>query len=104
MSWLSGLAVSAGADLRIRWTTIGCMGLLAMIAGTFSYLRTHLLVARHGQPVWVAALTALSVDEMIAAASTTFAGGLAIWPQGRGAGVGAAGHGSAASLASRLAA
>lgn len=29
------------------------------------------LVARHGQPGWVAALTSLSVDGMIAAASTT---------------------------------
>jgi hypothetical protein len=31
----------------------------------------HMLVARHGQPGWVAALTPLSVDGMIAAASTT---------------------------------
>jgi hypothetical protein len=51
------------------------MGLLAMIAGTVSHLHTHVLVARHGQPVWVAALTPLSVDEMIAAASTTLLAG-----------------------------
>jgi Protein of unknown function (DUF2637) len=31
----------------------------------------HMLVARHGQPGWVAALTPLSVDGMIVAASTT---------------------------------
>ena len=42
----------------------------ALIAGTVSYLHTHRLVARHGQPGWVAALTPLSVDGMIVAAST----------------------------------
>jgi hypothetical protein len=31
----------------------------------------HLLVELHGQPGWVAALTSLSVDGMIVAASTT---------------------------------
>jgi hypothetical protein len=34
--------------------------LLALIAGTLSNLHTHMLVARHGQPGWVAALTALA--------------------------------------------
>jgi uncharacterized protein DUF2637 len=63
--------VSAGTDRWIRWTTIGCMALLALIAGTVSYLHMHTLVARHGQPGWVAALTPLSVDGMIVAASTT---------------------------------
>jgi hypothetical protein len=63
--------VSAGADRSIRWTTIGCVALLALIAGTVSYLHMHMLVARHGQPGWVAALTPLSVDGMILAASTT---------------------------------
>jgi hypothetical protein len=66
-----GIAVSAGADRWIRWTTIGCVALLALIAGTVSYLHMHILVARHGQPGWVAALTPLSVDGMIVAASTT---------------------------------
>jgi hypothetical protein len=66
-----GLAVSAGAGRWIRWTTIGCMALLALIAGTVSYLHMHMLVARHGQPGWVAALTPFSVDGMIVAASTT---------------------------------
>jgi len=63
--------VTAGADRWIRWTTIGCVALLALIAGTVSYLHMHMLVARHGQPGWVAALTPLSVDGMIVAASTT---------------------------------
>ena len=63
--------MSAGTDRWIRWTTIGCMALLALIAGTVSYLHMHTLVARHGQPGWVAALTPLSVDGMIVAASTT---------------------------------
>jgi hypothetical protein len=47
------------------------VALLAVIAGTVSYLHMHLLVAAHGQPGWVAALTPLSVDGMIVAASTT---------------------------------
>ena len=63
--------MSAGTDRWIRWTTIGCVALLALVAGTVSYLHMHMLVARHGQPGWVAALTPLSVDGMIVAASTT---------------------------------
>lgn len=63
--------MNAGADRWIRWTTIGCVALLALIAGTVSYLHMHMLVALHGQPGWVAALTPLSVDGMIVAASTT---------------------------------
>src|SRR5260370_7543658 len=63
--------MSAGADRCIRWTTIACVALLALIAGTVSYLHMHTLVARHGQPGWVAALTPLSVDGMIVAAYTT---------------------------------
>src|SRR5712692_5715725 len=59
------------ADRCIRRTTIGCVTLLALIAGTVSYLHMHALVALHGQPGWVAALTPLSVDGMIVAASTT---------------------------------
>jgi hypothetical protein len=46
------------------------VALLAVIAGTVSYLHMHQLVAGHGQPGWVAALTPLSVDGMIVAAST----------------------------------
>jgi hypothetical protein len=63
--------MTVGADRWIRWTTIGCVALLALIAGTVSYLHMHLLVELHGQPGWVAALTPLSVDGMIVAASTT---------------------------------
>ena len=59
------------AELWIRRTTIGCVALLALIAGTVSYLHMHMLVALHGQPGWVAALTPLSVDGMIVVASTT---------------------------------
>ena len=59
------------ADQWIKRTTIGCVALLALIAGTVPYLHMHALVALHGQPGWVAALTPLSVDGMIVAASTT---------------------------------
>lgn len=63
--------MSGRPDRWIRWTTTGCVALLALIAGTVSYLHMHLLVELHGQPGWVAALTPLSVDGMIVAASTT---------------------------------
>jgi hypothetical protein len=63
--------VSGGSDRWIQWTTTGCVALLALIAGTVSYLHMHMLVELHGQPGWVAALTPFSVDGMIVAASTT---------------------------------
>src|SRR5216683_1647631 len=63
--------MSRPVDRWIRRTTTGCVALLALIAGTVSYLHMHTLVARHGQPGWVATLTPLSVDGMIVAASTT---------------------------------
>jgi hypothetical protein len=63
--------MNASADRWIRWTTIACVALLALIAGTVSYLHMDMLVELHGQPRWVAALTPLSVDGMIVAASTT---------------------------------
>jgi Protein of unknown function (DUF2637) len=59
------------ADRWIRRTTTGCVAVLALIAATVSYLHMHELVELHGQPGWVAALTPLSVDGMIVAASTT---------------------------------
>jgi hypothetical protein len=59
------------ADRWIRWVTIGCVTTLAMIARTVSYLHMHELVALHGQPGWVAALTPPALDGMIVAASTT---------------------------------
>jgi len=61
--------VTGRADLWIRRTTTGCIALLALIAGTVSYLHMHLLVERHGQPGWVAALTPLSVDGISVAVS-----------------------------------
>jgi Protein of unknown function (DUF2637) len=63
--------VTGRTDLWIRRTTIGCAGMLAVIAGTVSYLHMHVLVELFGEPGWVAALTPLSVDGMIVAASTT---------------------------------
>jgi len=63
--------VNRSAERWIKSTTIGCVALLALIAGTVSYLHMHTLVALDGQPGWVAALTPLSVDGMIVAASTT---------------------------------
>jgi hypothetical protein len=63
--------VTGQADSGIRWTTTGCVALLALIAGAASYLHMHRLVASHGQPGWVASLTPLSVDGMIVAASAT---------------------------------
>jgi Protein of unknown function (DUF2637) len=63
--------MTGSADRGIRRTTIGCVGMLALIAGTVSYLHMHRLVEMHGQPGWVATLTPLSVDGMIVAASTT---------------------------------
>jgi Protein of unknown function (DUF2637) len=66
-----GMGHEPGPDRWIRWTTTGRVGLLALIAGTVSYLHMHLLVELHGQPGWVAALTPLAVDGVIVAASTT---------------------------------
>jgi Protein of unknown function (DUF2637) len=63
--------VTGLADQWIRRVTVGCVGVLALIAATVSYLHMHALVVLHGQPGWVAALTPLSVDGMIVAASTT---------------------------------
>ena len=39
------------ADDWIRRTTTGCVALLALIAGTVSYLHMHRLVALHGHPI-----------------------------------------------------
>ena len=82
--------MSVGADRWIQRTTIGCAGLLALIADTVSYQHMHMLVVEHRQPGWVAALTPLSVDGMIVAASTTL---LADSRSGRPTSVGAAGRG-----------
>ncbi|MGI9004765.1 MAG: DUF2637 domain-containing protein [Streptosporangiaceae bacterium] len=86
------------ADQWIRRTTIGCVTLLALIAGTVSYLHMHALVALHGQPGWIAALTPLSVDGMIVAASTTLLAGFPIRRSGRNAALGAPDHGQRGKL------
>jgi hypothetical protein len=73
--------VTGRPDKWIKRTTIGCVGMLALIAGTVSHLHMHLLVETHGQPGWVAALTPLSVDGKIVAASPTLTGRvIAAWP------------------------
>jgi hypothetical protein len=56
--------VTGRPDRWIRRTTIGCVGILALIAGTVSYLHMHLLVELQGQPGWVAALTPLSAGQL----------------------------------------
>jgi hypothetical protein len=43
-------AVNGRADRWIRRTTIGCVRMLALIAGIMSYLRMHMLAELHGQP------------------------------------------------------
>lgn len=63
--------MNARAHRWIKRITVGCVALLALIAGNVSYLHMHLLVELHGQPGWVAALTLLSVDGMIVSTSTT---------------------------------
>jgi hypothetical protein len=68
--------VSARVDQWIKRTTIGRVGMLALITGTVFYLHMHVLVVLHGQPGWVAALTPLSMDGMIVAASTALLPGL----------------------------
>ena len=42
--------MNAGVDRGIRSTTTGCVALLALIAGTVSYLHMQLLVELNGQP------------------------------------------------------
>jgi Protein of unknown function (DUF2637) len=91
------------ADRWIGRTTTGCVGLLALIAGTVSYLHMHALVALHGQPGWVAALTPLSVDGMIVAASTTLLADSRAGERGRVLPWALLVVGSAASLAANVA-
>jgi hypothetical protein len=73
--WLVSLQLGAGHERACGpvdpvdddWV----VALLALIAGTVSYLHIHTLVELHGQPGWVVAPTPLSVDGMIVGASTT---------------------------------
>ncbi len=69
MSITHGLSCPFGGDRWIRWTTIGCAA--RADRRNLSYLHMHLPGGLHSQPGWVAALTPLSVDGMIVAASTT---------------------------------
>src|SRR5215470_1640905 len=87
----------------IRGTTTGCVGLLALIAGTVSCLHLHTLVELHGQPGWVAALTPLSVDGMIVAASATLRAGSRAGERGGRLPWALLVAGSAASLAANVA-
>ena len=84
--------MTAGPDRWIRWTTIGCVAPLALIAGTVSYLHAPGLVELHGQPGWVAALTSLSVDGMIVAASTTLLARFSVGTQRWSIAVGSSGR------------
>jgi hypothetical protein len=38
VSWFLGLAVNVAANRRVRWSTVGCVTLLALIAGTVSWV------------------------------------------------------------------
>jgi hypothetical protein len=51
--------MSMQVDRRIRWTTTGCVALLALIAGTVNCLHMHLLDELPGQPSGAAALSPL---------------------------------------------
>ncbi|WP_197285903.1 DUF2637 domain-containing protein [Nocardiopsis sp. NRRL B-16309] len=54
-----------------RWTTVGAVLVLALIAAVVSYSHMYELALRHGEPEWRAALFPLSVDGMIVGASMT---------------------------------
>src|SRR5580704_9146572 len=77
--------MSVGADRWIRSTTTGCVELLALIAGTVSYLHMHTLVALHGQPGWVAALTSTVSGRDNRRCLDDAARGLPVRAQGRSA-------------------
>jgi hypothetical protein len=91
------------SNRAIRWTTTLCVLLLAAIAAAISYRHMYLLVRRHGETSWAAALLPLSVDGMIAVASMSL---LSDSRQGRRSGVlpwALLILGSAASLAANVA-
>src|SRR5258708_35317618 len=76
---------SRGGERAIRWTTIGCVVVLAVIAAVVSYRHRFVLVRRYGETSWTAALMPVSVDGMIAASSMSLlldvtAVGLALRP------------------------
>ena len=80
-------------DRWIRWTTTGCVALLALIAGTVSYLHMHMLVELHGQPGWVGGADAVVGGRDDRGRVDHAAGRLAVGRAWRGAAVGAAGGG-----------
>jgi hypothetical protein len=64
--------VTGPGDGWIRWTPIGCVALLALIAGTVSYLHMHMHMLVAARAAWLGCRPdALSVDGMIVAASVT---------------------------------
>jgi hypothetical protein len=83
--------VSAGADRWIRWTTIGRVALLALIAGTVSYLHMHMLVALHGAAGLGRGAHAPVGGRDDPGRVHDVASGLAVRPSGRDASVGVAG-------------
>ena len=90
-------------DRWIRWTTTGCVALLALIAGTVSYLHMHTLVE-----VARSARVGRGPDATVGGRDDRGrvhhpAGRLALWWSGRGVAVGAAGGGEMASLAANVA-
>ena len=73
-----------------------CVALLALIAGRCPNLHMHRLVALPGQPGWVASLTPLSVDGIVATSATLLA-------ESRACGGALLVMGSVASLAANIA-
>src|SRR6266700_1995818 len=84
--------MSGQPDRWIRWTTTGCVALLALIAGTVSYLHMHTLVECHGQPLGGGPDADVGGRGDRCRVNHT-AGGLAVRQTWRGAAVGAAGGG-----------
>jgi len=66
------------AEWWIRRTTIGCVGMLALIAGTASYLHMHLLVELHGQPGWGAEHVELGLRRRVNALAYQVRGSTAV--------------------------
>ena len=64
----------------IRRATIGCVGMLALVAGTVSYM--HLLVELHGQAGWVAALVPSRCGRSSSSTLELFSNRMGGWPPG----------------------
>jgi hypothetical protein len=83
--------MKGGANRWIKWTTTGCVALLALIAGTVSYLRMHTLVALHGQPGWGGRAHSVVSRRDDCRGIDHPVGRLAFWLERRGVAVGVAG-------------